>query len=60
MIVKVGSEKDPNVQYEVNLETGECECPHYQKRLKEENAKDGGDRHCKHFPTAVALARLTP
>ena len=59
MIVTVQSEKDPNVTYDVNLDTGECSCPHYQRKLKEENAKDNGTRRCKHYPTALAFAKAT-
>ena len=50
--VKVRSEKDPDVEYEVNLENGECSCPAYQKRLKDLNAQDGGERRCKHYVRA--------
>ena len=52
MIVKVPSDKDPNVQYEVNTVTGTCECPYYQRRLKEENAKNGTLLVCKHVVKA--------
>ena len=54
-VIKINSERDPNIQYEINLDTKECTCPHYQNRLKKQNLSDGGDRTCKHYDTAVRL-----
>lgn len=52
VIVKVPSEKNPEILYTVDTETGTCDCPHFQKRLKDENAADGGIRVCKHCSRA--------
>ena len=56
-IVEVKSEKNPDVVYHVNTETGECDCPHYQKRLKEQNAGrvEGDHLYCKHYDGALII-----
>lgn len=47
--VEVRSDRNPDVVYEVNTETGECSCPSYTQNLAKKNAEDGGSRRCKHF-----------
>ena len=50
--VQIRSHSDPTVEYTVDPDAGTCTCPHSTGRLKAENAKDGGDRVCKHVEEA--------
>lgn len=45
--MKFESKTTPGKFYEVDLQAGTCECPHYQKRMKYTNGK------CKHLMMAV-------
>jgi hypothetical protein len=47
-IIEVASDKNPDVKYEVDAETGTCTCPHYTQRLKAQNERDGLGLVCKH------------
>jgi len=54
MIVEVESEKNPEIRYTVNTETGECTCPHYQLGLKPKVEADGKRLECKHLRKVMA------
>jgi hypothetical protein len=52
-MIKIPSEKNPDLYYLVNLDTGECTCPYFTLKLRPENEQTGSKLRCKHYVQAL-------